>query len=171
MKRKILIVSPRAFGYIDHIVKTLKKQHSIELTVVYLEYSGYRNNKEKVVNFLSKTANVFLDTRSIFVVSKPINLGDISIASSNFFCDKTVFILAFNAEKAANVFSTCSFISVVLIAGIKVISASLSASLKSTLMRALKEGELKIVGLMPSFKLVTRLFNSSALLKASLGEV
>jgi len=55
MKRKILIVSPRAFGYIDHIVKTLKKQHSIELTVVYLEYSGYRNNKEKVVNFLSKT--------------------------------------------------------------------------------------------------------------------
>ncbi|RAJ13166.1 hypothetical protein [Olleya aquimaris] len=54
-ERKILIVSPRAFGYIDYMVNALKQYDEVEVSVLFLEYAGYRNKKEKVVNFLSKT--------------------------------------------------------------------------------------------------------------------
>ncbi|WGD33965.1 hypothetical protein [Olleya sp. YS] len=54
-KRKILIVSPRAFGYIDYMINALEQYDDVEVSVLFLEYAGYRNKKEKVVNFLSKT--------------------------------------------------------------------------------------------------------------------
>ena len=54
-KKKILIVSPTAFGYIDYLVEELKKYDRLTVDILYLNYTEYRNLSEKLINFFSKT--------------------------------------------------------------------------------------------------------------------
>ncbi len=53
-KKKILIVSPRAFGYVEYLYNELKKHKNLEVNIVYLEFLGYKNKYQKVQNFFSK---------------------------------------------------------------------------------------------------------------------
>lgn len=53
-KRKILIVSPRAFGYVEYLYQELKKHEALEVNIVYLEFLGYKNTYQKIQNFVSK---------------------------------------------------------------------------------------------------------------------
>ncbi|WP_052158135.1 hypothetical protein [Lacinutrix jangbogonensis] len=53
-KRKVLIISPRAFGYVKYLYNELKKHEDLEVNIVYLESLGYKNNYQKTLNFFSK---------------------------------------------------------------------------------------------------------------------
>ncbi|WP_452224174.1 hypothetical protein [Lacinutrix chionoecetis] len=53
-KRKILIISPRAFGYVEYLYQELKKHDEVEVNIVYLEFLGYKNVYQKIQNFFSK---------------------------------------------------------------------------------------------------------------------
>lgn len=52
-KKKRLIVSPKAFGYVFPIYKALKEKGE-DVTIVYLEFDGYKNKFQKIENFFSK---------------------------------------------------------------------------------------------------------------------
>lgn len=54
-KQKILIISPRAFGYVEYIASALKKHNNIEVNLFYIEFPGYKNTFQKVKNFFLKT--------------------------------------------------------------------------------------------------------------------
>ena len=53
--KKILIVSPKAFGYVHHIYEAVKKHKNVDVELLYLEFDGYKNGMQKVQNFLSKS--------------------------------------------------------------------------------------------------------------------
>lgn len=75
-KRKILIVSPRAFGYIEYLYEELKKHEKLEVSIVYLEFLGYKNGYQKIHNFLSKLfIGINLKKNYFFLKSEIKDLG------------------------------------------------------------------------------------------------
>ena len=53
-KKKILVISPRAFGYVEYLYQELKRRENVEVNIAYLEFTGFKNPYEKVQNVLSK---------------------------------------------------------------------------------------------------------------------
>lgn len=53
--KKVLIVSPKAFGYVHHIYDAVKKHKNVDVELLYLEFDGYKNGMQKIQNFLSKS--------------------------------------------------------------------------------------------------------------------
>lgn len=53
-KKKILIISPRAFGYVEYLYKELKRRDDVEVNIAYLEFSGFKNFSEKLKHIVSK---------------------------------------------------------------------------------------------------------------------
>ncbi|WP_055448898.1 hypothetical protein [Lacinutrix mariniflava] len=54
-KKKILIISPKAFGYVEYLYQELKGREDVEVNIAYLEFNGFKNPYEKLQNVLSKT--------------------------------------------------------------------------------------------------------------------
>ena len=93
-KQKILIVSPRAFGYVEYIASALKKHKNIEVNLFYIEFPGYKNTFQNIQNFFLKTFfGINIKKSHKFLIDNIDNIGfqdKILIIRPDLLSDKTL---------------------------------------------------------------------------------
>lgn len=91
-KKKILIISPRAFGYVEYLYQELKSREDLEVEIIYLEFFGFKNVWQKTQNVFSKVfRGVNLKKSYFFLEQEILSFGyqdEIFIIRPDFFTNK-----------------------------------------------------------------------------------